>query len=61
MRHAQKVAESKLFQSETITKREITGEVVIGGLLDIFSDVVTELCNKDFDPSELKGRPAWPD
>jgi dGTPase len=58
MEHAKKVAKRKIFESESITKREITAETVIGGLLDIFFKVVIDLCKKDFNIRKLETTPA---
>ena len=46
----------KIFQSDTITKRELGGATVIGGLLDIFGEVVMDLSNVNFEIPKLKGK-----
>jgi len=51
---ASKAAQTKIFESETITKREIAGEKIIQGLLDMFADVCVNLVNKDFEIEKLK-------
>jgi dGTPase len=58
MKHASEIARKRIFESETITKLEITGATVVEGLLDIFSEVVIDLANLDFDIVKLKGRTA---
>jgi dGTPase len=50
------VAKKKIYLSERKTKLEIAGEKVIRGLLDIFSEVVVELENNDYDMTKLKGK-----
>jgi dGTPase len=49
IQNASQIAKEKIFQSLAITKREIAGSTVIAGLLDIFSEAVNELSNKEFD------------
>jgi len=55
LKNASDAAKQKIFRSEIITKREITGTTVIAGLLDIFSEVIIDLTNVNFDISKLKG------
>ena len=58
LKHASDVAKQKIFRSEMITKREITGTTVIAGLLDVFAEVITDLISVNFDVSKLKGNSA---
>jgi dGTPase len=53
---AKALAADKLYNSERKIKLEIAGAEIIGGLLDIFSEVVTDLTNADFDRSKLSAR-----
>jgi dGTPase len=53
---AKALAADKLYNSERKIKLEIAGAQIIGGLLDIFSEVVTDLTNADFDRSKLSAR-----
>lgn len=50
------VAKRKIYWSDRKTKLEIAGEQVIGGLLDMFSDVVTGLNAVNFEKDRLRGR-----
>jgi dGTPase len=53
---AKALAADKLYNSERKIKLEIAGVEIIDGLLDIFSEVVTDLTNADFDRSKLSAR-----
>jgi dGTPase len=55
-RNAKALAAHKLYNSDRKTKLEIAGSEIIGGLLDIFDEVVTDLMNTDFDRSKLNAR-----
>jgi dGTPase len=58
MKNAIKVAERKIYFSDRKTKLELAGGEVIGGLLDMFSDVVIELKNAKFDMEKFNGKPT---
>lgn len=56
LRDAIALATDKLYNSDRKTKLEIAGSEIIGGLLDIFAEVATDLAKNDFDRSNLNGR-----
>jgi dGTPase len=57
MKNAIDVAEKKIYWSDRKTKLEIAGAEVIGGLLDMFVDVVVVLQKVAFDMAAFKGKP----
>ncbi len=56
MANAIEVAKHKIYWSDRKTKLELAGGEVIGGLLDMFSEVAVGLTAAGFDPTKLKGR-----
>jgi len=55
LHHASEMARARIFSSEAITRREITGATVIEGLLDIFAEVIVDLIDVEFQPKKLRG------
>lgn len=53
LRAAIELARNKLYNSDRKTRLEIAGSEIIGGLLDIFAELVIDLVNKGFDRHKL--------
>ena len=54
--NAKRRGQERVYNAERTIKLEIAGNRAIAGLLDIFSEVVIELCETGFDVKKLKGR-----